>query len=86
MAANKVLSPSSLAHIVLRTETGDRFRAMRDFYINFLGAYAEIENDTLSYLRYDEEHHRIAIMGLPGIRRKDRLTPGLGVLLSAFKA
>jgi catechol-2,3-dioxygenase len=60
----KVLSPSKLAHVVLRTNTTN-FRRMVDFYKTFLGAYATYENDSLAFLTYDDEHHRVAILGLP---------------------
>lgn len=38
---------------------------MVQFYKDFLGASAVYENDFLSFLTYDEEHHRIAIAGIP---------------------
>jgi catechol-2,3-dioxygenase len=82
MASRKVLSPARLAHIVLRTEAGERFQAMKKFYCDFLGAYPEMENEMLSFLRYDDEHHRVAILGVPGIGQRDRSKPGLEVLLS----
>jgi catechol-2,3-dioxygenase len=81
MAPEKVLSPARLAHIVLRTEAGERFEAMKKFYKEFLGAYAEMETDMLSFLRYDDEHHRVAIIGIPGIGKRDRSAPGLEVPL-----
>jgi catechol-2,3-dioxygenase len=80
MAPEKVLSPARLAHIVLRTEAGERFEAMKTFYREFLGAYPEVETEMLSFLRYDDEHHRVAIIGIPGIGKRDRSVPGLEVL------
>lgn len=79
MAPEKVLPPARLAHIVLRTEAGERFQAMRKFYMDFLGAHVEMENEMLSFLRYDDEHHRIAILGVPGMGKRDRHTAGLEV-------
>lgn len=58
----KVLSPSSLAHVVLRTAN---FQAMIDFWMTFLGAVITHKNDSLAFLRYDDEHHRIAIITMP---------------------
>lgn len=72
--AGKVLSPSKLAHIVLQT---NNFEAMRDFYKVFLGATASFENDSLSFITYDEEHHRVAIVKLPGLKDKDFQSSGL---------
>ncbi|KAK7751920.1 hypothetical protein SLS62_006221 [Diatrype stigma] len=69
MAANgspssgKVISPSKLAHVVLRTPN---FKAMTAFYKAFLGARASFENDDMAFLSYDAEHHRIAIIAQPG--------------------
>lgn len=63
----KVKSPSMLAHVVLRT---DKFKIMVDYYKTFLGAEASYENEVLSFLRYDEEHHRIAILGIPNTPAK----------------
>lgn len=71
---NKVLSPSSLAHVVLRTSN---FTAMRDFYKTFLGATPAFESDQFSFLTYDEEHHRVAIINMPHLAPKDSTTRGL---------
>ncbi|KAL5356330.1 Glyoxalase/Bleomycin resistance protein/Dihydroxybiphenyl dioxygenase [Aspergillus floccosus] len=60
--AFKVLSPSALAHLVLRTPN---LKAMEDFYVTFLGGRVAHRNDVLSFITYDEEHHRIALFALP---------------------
>lgn len=70
----KVLPPTSLAHVVLRTSN---FTAMRDFYMTFLGAHPSFENDQLSFMTYDSEHHRIAIINMPHLGPKDSTTRGL---------
>ena len=61
--ATKVIAPAKLAHVVLRT---GRFKHMVKFYKTFLGAEATYENKILSFMTYDEEHHRIAIVDIPG--------------------
>lgn len=61
-ATSKVLSPKSLAHVVLRT---GNYKAMVTFYKAFLGAHAVHENEQIAFLTYDEEHHRIAIVNVP---------------------
>ncbi len=71
-----VRKPSKLAHVVLRTNA-DNFRVMVQFYKDFLGAHATYENDFLSFLSYDEEHHRIAIAGIPGTAPKNVKSCGL---------
>lgn len=52
-------SPAHLVHVVLRT---NKYKKMVQYYKDFLGAHASYENDLLSFLSYDEEHHRIAII------------------------
>ncbi len=78
----KVTSPSRLAHVVLRTNNFDKMRA---FYKTFLGAHATYENDFLSFLTYDEEHHRIAILSLPDVGNKVRASSGLEHVAFTFQ-
>lgn len=70
----KVLPPAKLAHVVLRT---GKFKEMVDFYKTFLGATASFENEFLSFLSYDYEHHRIAILARPGAKDRDPESAGL---------
>ncbi len=76
MAAHKVLSPARLAHMVFKTPN---FKPMVAFYKAFLGAHAAYENDHMSFLTYDEEHHRVAIVAFPGcqVAENPMLTAGL---------
>lgn len=73
-AGTQVKSPAYLAHIVLRT---NNLKSMADFYKTFLGAKASFENDFLSFLTYDQEHHRIAIINMPGTGPKQQESCGL---------
>lgn len=73
-ATEKVLSPSVLAHVVLRTNPSN-FSKMVSFYKTFLGAHATYENDTLSFLTYDQLDHRVAIAAVPGTTAKN---PSMG--------
>lgn len=50
---------------------------MVDFYKTFLGGHASYENDFLSFITYDEEHHRVAIGAAPGTGQKDSKSAGL---------
>jgi catechol-2,3-dioxygenase len=77
MSANssqKVRSPAKLAHIVLRTS---QVTKMSNFYNIFLGGHANYETENLSFITYDEEHHRIAIVGPPGLSEKKHDSAGL---------
>jgi hypothetical protein len=71
------LTPAKLAHIVLRT---NKIEALRDFYLSFLGARLAFEEPNVMVLiRYDEEHHRIGIIGMPDIADKVKASSGLEV-------
>jgi catechol-2,3-dioxygenase len=73
-SATKVLSPKSMAHIVLKTPD---LKAMSNFYKTFLGAHASWENEQMAFLTYDEEHHRIALIEIPGLLEKAQKSAGL---------
>ena len=71
------ISPSKLAHIVLRT---NNIAGLRDFYLQFLGATIAFEvPNVLAFLRYDEEHHRLGIIGMSDIGDKVKKANGLEV-------
>ncbi|KAI0799460.1 Glyoxalase/Bleomycin resistance protein/Dihydroxybiphenyl dioxygenase [Xylaria sp. FL0064] len=72
--ATKVLSPKHLAHIVLKTPN---LQTISAFYKTFLGAHASYENEHMAFLTYDYEHHRIALVQLPGITAKSPSSAGL---------
>jgi catechol-2,3-dioxygenase len=58
------VAPTKLAHIVRRTA---RFEEMLAWYQTFLGATVVHSDGMLAFLTYDDEHHRIAIAGIPGL-------------------
>lgn len=70
----QVLSPSALAHVVLRTSNKE---AMEDYYTTFLGGRIAHKNDVLSFITYDYEHHRIALITFPDTAPKIPTTCGL---------
>jgi catechol-2,3-dioxygenase len=76
IAANKVRSPASLVHVVLRTSP-ENFSKVNEFYKIFLAAAASYENDWIAFLSYDEEHHRVAVVGMKGTGDKQDKTCGL---------
>ncbi|EXM15816.1 Glyoxalase/fosfomycin resistance/dioxygenase domain [Fusarium oxysporum f. sp. vasinfectum] len=80
-AGTKVLSPSTLAHVVLRT---GQFKKMTDFYVTFLGGHITVGNEFLSFITYDEEHHRIALIGDPNTVGKAKNTTGLEHIAFTF--
>lgn len=79
--AKKVLSPAALAHVVLQTA---QYEPMVAFYKAFLGAHATYENESLSFLTYDEEHHRVAILHVPSTKPKEPTSAGMAHMAFAF--
>lgn len=67
------LRPSGLAHVVFRTAN---IRSMVDFWVSFLGADIVFQNDFIVFLRYDEEHHRVAIINEDNIGPRSETTAG----------
>jgi catechol-2,3-dioxygenase len=61
-------SPEKLAHIVFRT-TPDKYETMVSFYLQTLNASIRHEDPgKIAFLSFDEEHHRIAILAVPGLK------------------
>lgn len=50
---------------------------MAEFYKTFLGGHATHENDFVSFITYDDEHHRIAILAAPSTTPKVLGSAGL---------
>ncbi|KAL5603878.1 hypothetical protein FOVSG1_006628 [Fusarium oxysporum f. sp. vasinfectum] len=76
-----LVSPNTLCHIVLHTAS-ENYQKMVDFYLTFLGAHVTFQNARMTFLTYDYEHHRIAIVGLPGL--KPRVEGSVGMSHIAF--
>jgi catechol 2,3-dioxygenase-like lactoylglutathione lyase family enzyme len=55
--------PAKLAHVVIRTPHYDE--TVR-WYRTVLGATVVFSNPMLSFLTYDDEHHRIGVANVPG--------------------
>ena len=69
-----------LAHVVFQT---NQVRAMRDFYCTLLQAEVVFENEQMSFITYDDEHHRLAFMSMPG-GLLARPPNGVGLMHSAY--
>lgn len=70
-----------LSHLVL--QTGQR-TAMRDWYLAVLEASVVYENPLMSFLTFDEEHHRLALLALPPEALHERTPTTTGLSHSAF--
>lgn len=69
-----IVSPSRLAHIVLRTS---QMPAMLDWYKTVLGAMTAFANDEIAFIAYDDEHHRVAFINVPALADQPPGTVGL---------
>jgi catechol-2,3-dioxygenase len=57
-------APIKLSHIVLQT---NQPRELREWYCQVLGAEIVHENDFISFISYDDEHHRVAFLNPGGL-------------------
>ena len=60
------VSPALFAHFVVRTSN---FAAMRAWYQTVLNARIVLDNGTLCFMSYDDEHHRLALVNVPGLQK-----------------
>lgn len=69
-----IKSPSRLAHFVLRTSRFEELVAWYTFVLNAAPAY---KDDGIAFLYYDEEHHRVAFLNVPGLAEQPDGITGL---------
>jgi catechol-2,3-dioxygenase len=62
------LSPAKFAHFVLRTGQLDKMAA---WYQTVLAARIAFRDERLCFLSYDDEHHRLALINIPGLPPRD---------------
>jgi catechol 2,3-dioxygenase-like lactoylglutathione lyase family enzyme len=88
----KPVAPSKLAHVVIRTP---KFAESCKWWGTVLSAKPAYENEQLSFMTYDDEHHRIGIINMPQLKPQDMDNAGaehiaftfddLGKLLATYK-
>jgi catechol 2,3-dioxygenase-like lactoylglutathione lyase family enzyme len=59
-------APDFVAHWVVKTSRRDE---MTEWYAKVFGARVVHKDDDLTFLSWDHEHHRLALIGLPGFVR-----------------
>jgi catechol-2,3-dioxygenase len=59
-----IIRPAKLAHIVLKT---NRYKELIHWYQRVLGAEVTHGDKMGTFLTYDDEHHRIAILNMPSL-------------------
>ena len=73
--------PSKFAHVVLTTPNLPRARG---WYLNVFDAHVAFENDKVCFLSYDDEHHRIGLIGLPKLVERPPNSWGLEHLAFSY--
>ena len=73
-ASTGIVSPSRLAHFVLRTS---RMTELVEWYKLVLNASTAFANDEIAFIAYDDEHHRVAFINIPGLAAQPAGTVGL---------
>lgn len=68
------VAPIRFAHIVLKTS---RLEEMQKWYQTVLEAGVAMSNGLLTFMTYDEEHHRIALANFPNLADKDPQANGI---------
>ena len=66
--------PIKFAHVVLKTA---KYRAMIDWWCNFLEAEVRHGNEFITFMSYDDEHHRLALINVPDVGDRPRNAAGL---------
>jgi len=70
------VAPKKLAHVVLRTKEGN-VQNLLNWYKVVLEGEPMYENPMIGFVTYDDEHHRVAVLALPGVQDHVDMTCGL---------
>jgi catechol 2,3-dioxygenase-like lactoylglutathione lyase family enzyme len=68
------VSPAQMAHIVFKTPNLSK---MVDWWCALLEAEASMYTGELAFLTYDDEHHRVALIGMPALLPQIKATRGM---------
>jgi catechol 2,3-dioxygenase-like lactoylglutathione lyase family enzyme len=75
--------PQKLAHVVFRSP---RFEEMVSWYKTVFCAEAAYENEYFSFLSYDDEHHRIAIVNAQGVQDAPKNMTGIHHIAFTYRS
>ena len=81
--AKRDVKPSGFVHVVLKTA---RFKEQVHFYKIILNAKEVMGNEEMSFLTYDQEHHRIAIANFKEMPDLDPQAAGVDHFAYAFSS
>ena len=82
LPATEPISPAKFAHFVLRTGQFDR---MAEWYRTVLAARIVFRDERLCFLSYDDEHHRLALIHVPGLAPRDPESAGTDHVAYAYR-
>jgi catechol-2,3-dioxygenase len=77
------IPPALFAHFVVRTSN---FEAMREWYQTVLTARIVHDDGRLCFMTYDDEHHRLALVNVPGLHKPAADTWGLNHLAYSYNS
>ena len=60
-------APKKLAHFVLRTQEGN-VEKIAEWYALVLEGEFMMKSPLISFVTYDDEHHRVAVLAMPGVK------------------
>ncbi|MBL8630399.1 MAG: VOC family protein [Rhodospirillaceae bacterium] len=75
------IAPVKLGHVAIRTKQLD---AMLDYYGKLLEAEVAFRNESMGFITYDEEHHRLAIIQMPDLQPPPEKSTGLDHISFSF--
>ena len=61
------IAPKKLAHFVLRTQEGN-VENIAEWYALVLEGEFMMKSPLISFVTYDDEHHRVAVLAMPGVK------------------
>lgn len=74
MTTDRTISPKKLAHFVLRSRY---YQESIRWWMDLLGARIQFQNPFITFLTYDDEHHRLAILNAPNMAAPDPKAAGV---------
>jgi catechol-2,3-dioxygenase len=78
-----VILPALFAHFVVRTSN---YEAMRSWCQTVLSAWIVHDDGRLCFMTYDDEHHRLALVNVPGVRKPAADSWGLNHLAYSYNS
>jgi catechol-2,3-dioxygenase len=79
----EAICPALFAHFVVRTSN---FSAMKDWYLTVLNARVVHDDGRLCFMTYDDEHHRLALVNVPGLTNPAEDSWGLNHLAYSYNS